>query len=241
MVALPRLTLGTSGQRALLVHGLGSNGGTWWQLAERLVQEGWQVTMVDLRGHGGAPHVGDYTLDALAADLPVDEWDLVIGHSLGATASVIAAQNDSFTYRLVLLDPPLLLTDSDLDQIRAGEIAELTQTADELTAAHPSWHARDIQAKQTALEQVDPDAAGQVFGQNRPWNLLPEASALTVPTLIIGGDPAVFTMLPPEVGQRLARQNPLVRYTKISGSGHSPHREAPDVTASVLLGWLDEF
>lgn len=241
MVTLPRLTLGTSGPRALLVHGLSSNGGTWWRLSERLVHEGWQVTVVDLRGHGGAPRDDDYTLDAFAADLPIEDWDLVIGHSLGAIASIIAARHHTFTFRLALLDPPLLLTDSDVEQIRAAQIAEVTLTADELAAANPAWDARDVAAKHAALQQVDPAVAQLVFDQNPTWNVLAEASALTVPTLILGGDPAVFTALPPEVGQRLAQQNPLVRYTMIPGSGHSPHREAPDVTVSVLLGWLDEF
>lgn len=93
---------------ALLVHGLSSDSTSWWWLTEELEADGWDVTTIDLRGHGSAPHPGRYRLEDYAADLPSapsGTWDLVVGHSLGGAAAVVAAQRAGFTRRLALLDP----------------------------------------------------------------------------------------------------------------------------------------
>src|SRR6478736_4540676 len=129
-VTLPRLSWGdpSAARRALLVHGLGSNGALMWRYGSALADAGWRTDAVDLRGHGTAPRTLDYTLAAYAADVaatgPVDAgpWDLVIGHSLGGAASVLAAAADpSWTRRLVLVDPALLLTDHDREIVRDSQ------------------------------------------------------------------------------------------------------------------------
>ena len=97
-VTLPRLSWGdpASSRRALLVHGLGSNGALMWRYGTALADVGWHAQAVDLRGHGTAPRALDYTIDAYASDVlhtaaPDGEpWDLVIGHSLGGAAATAA-------------------------------------------------------------------------------------------------------------------------------------------------------
>src|SRR6478752_2668023 len=117
-VTLPRLSWGdpSAARRALLVHGLGSNGALMWRYGVALADAGWRADAVDLRGHGAAPRGVDYTLAAYASDVaatrPADggAWDLVIGHSLGGAASVLAAADDAdWTRRLVLVDPAIAL------------------------------------------------------------------------------------------------------------------------------------
>ena len=87
-------------RRALLVHGLGSNGPLMWRFGVTLADAGWHATAVDLRGHGLSPRALDYTIEAHAVDLgattPEDgaPWDLVIGHSLGGASSIVAAASD---------------------------------------------------------------------------------------------------------------------------------------------------
>jgi pimeloyl-ACP methyl ester carboxylesterase len=54
---------------ALLLHGLTSAGGTWWQVASALAAAGWSVTAPDLRGHGGSPRTLSYRLGDYAADV----------------------------------------------------------------------------------------------------------------------------------------------------------------------------
>src|SRR5918993_873327 len=123
-LTLPRLSWGdpSSERRALLVHGLGSNGALMWRFGVALADAGWRADAVDLRGHGVAPRALDYSIDAYAAALqctrPVGDtaWDLVVAHSLGgAAATVVAASDPGWTRRLVLVDPAIHLAPRDRD------------------------------------------------------------------------------------------------------------------------------
>jgi pimeloyl-ACP methyl ester carboxylesterase len=75
---------GPAAPLALLIHGVTSSSRTWWRVAPELVQRGYRVLAVDLRGHGSSPRVGealalgDLTADVLAtlradADRPVPD------------------------------------------------------------------------------------------------------------------------------------------------------------------------
>ena len=54
---------------------------------------------MDLRGHGYAPRAATYRISDFAADVEATtpagggSWDVVIGHSIGAAAAVVAAHN----------------------------------------------------------------------------------------------------------------------------------------------------
>ena len=51
-------------------HSLNSDGGMWVEQLVPLLGAGYRVLRLDMRGHGGsAPVDGDYTMDALAADV----------------------------------------------------------------------------------------------------------------------------------------------------------------------------
>src|SRR5260370_10855887 len=51
-------------------HSLNSDGGMWAEQLVPLLAAGYRVLRLDMRGHGGSSAVdGDYTMDALAADV----------------------------------------------------------------------------------------------------------------------------------------------------------------------------
>lgn len=224
---------GTSGPRILLVHGLSSSAESWWRVVEALSPHA-QVTAVDLRGHGASPAGERYTVADYASDLPRDDWDAVVGHSLGGAASVVAASRPGFTRSLVLLDPVLEVAEADYDEVAADQVAELALDEASIAAAKPHWHERDRAAKLAGVRAVAPDAVGRTFTDSGEWNVVAEARALAVPTLILSGDPEVYTMLDPELGQSLARDNPVVDYRVIARAGHSPQRDVADETLEVL-------
>ena len=57
---LPQFTHGPAdGRRALLVHGLNSSAASWGRVGDALVDAGWNVTTVDLRGHGDSAGPAD--------------------------------------------------------------------------------------------------------------------------------------------------------------------------------------
>jgi pimeloyl-ACP methyl ester carboxylesterase len=238
--ALPQRRWGDtlSSRRALLVHGLSSDSGSWWHVAEELALDGWHVTAVDLRGHGGAPRETRYRLTDYAGDLPGDAWNLVVGHSLGGAVSVLAAQRAGFTTRLVLLDPLLDVPEEQAEAIIADQVAELDYTAESIAHDRPHWHELDRASKLAGVQRVHAAAVVQTFTDTGRWDVTAEAAALRIPTLILAGDPAVYTMLHPSTVESIA--NPLIEYRVIEGAGHSPHRDSPRETIAAILNWLVE-
>lgn len=224
-------------RRALLVHGLSSESGGWWRVAQALAAEGWAVTAVDLRGHGDAARASRYRLEDSASDLPGSDWDVVIGHSLGGALTVLAAQRRGFARRLVLLDPVLVVPNESADEVMAEQVAELELTAETIATERPHWHERDRAAKLRGIQLVDPRAVSGAFTDTGSWDVSAQSRALRVPTLILGADPDVFTMLDTALADELAGD--VVEYRVIRGAGHSVHRDRPDETITAILEYVD--
>src|SRR5436305_1335520 len=107
--------------RVFLLHGLGADRRAF-QRFERLLPSDWDITALDLLGHGDAPkpahgyrlddhaeyiagiiaqHIGAVWIDAEIADAPA-----VVGHSYGAAVgTALAAIHPSIVSKLVLMDP----------------------------------------------------------------------------------------------------------------------------------------
>jgi pimeloyl-ACP methyl ester carboxylesterase len=242
-LTLPRLAWGdpTSSRRALLVHGLGSNGALMWRYAVHLSGAGWYVEAVDLRGHGTAPRALDYTIPTYAADLlgtrPAGHaaWDLVIGHSLGGAASVVASARDSaWTRHLVLIDPALRLAPRDREIVRKSQADSFADPSERaVRKAHPDWHENDIELKAVSAQQASRWAVEQTSTQNPEWDVLAQAAALTAPTHIIGSDPEVYSIFTGRTADEVLT-NRHITMSVVHGAGHSPHRDQPQRTLSAL-------
>ena len=239
-LTLPTHTWGdaSSARRALLLHGLSSSGATWWRVAEALVADGYFVTAVDLRGHGTAPTADSYAVADYASDLPGTDWDLVIGHSLGGATAAVASLEAGFTKRLILLDPALVVPEADWKAVRDEQLSELTLTADDLRSSATPWSEKDIALKLDAVGHATAAMIEGTLDDNHPWSVIDLLPGLAVPTLILTGDPAVFTMLPPQIADAIVQANPLVEYRVIPGAGHSPHREQPEATLAAIHDWI---
>jgi pimeloyl-ACP methyl ester carboxylesterase len=233
MLTLPTTEWGkpSAEKKALLVHGINGSAAGWWRIGEALASDGWSVTAVDLRGHGSAPRATSYAHSDYVDDLPGHDWDLVLGHSLGGAISVLAAQRPGFARRVVLLDPVLAIDPAEHHSVHQDQLAELTMTLDRVRGERPSWHPLDIETKVTAAHQADRAMVDGTFAQNKPWNVVDQARTLQVPTLVLGGDPAVFTFVSEE-------QVGSATYRVIEGAGHSPHRDRPDATIRAIREWL---
>lgn len=245
-VLLPRCTWGAvdAPRRALLIHGLGSNGALMWRFGTALADAGWRADAVDLRGHGTAPRTLDYTLDAYGADVgatapdgaAVRSWDLVIGHSLGGAAAVLASAADpEWTRRLVLIDPGLRLVEADRVVVRQGLEASFDDpTAEAIRAAHPTWHPQDVELKVRATSEASRWAVEQTSTQNATWDVMDAAARLQVPTHIIGADPAVYSIFHGPIAEEFVRSG-RATMSVVAGAGHSPHRDDPDATIARLF------
>lgn len=242
-VTLPRLAWGdpAAARRALLVHGLGSNGALMWRFADALADDGWHAEAVDLRGHGTAPRTLDYRIAAYAADLAVTRpegggtWDLVIGHSLGGAAATAAAADDpGWTSRLVLIDPAIHLAQRDRQIVRDSQTRAFADpSAEAVGAEHPDWHPQDIELKALSARQASRWAVEQTSEQNPEWDVREAASRLSVPTHVIASDPKVYSIFTGALVDEVLA-NPRVTMSVVAGAGHSPHRDRPEATLTLL-------
>ncbi|WP_144785617.1 alpha/beta fold hydrolase [Microbacterium sp. BH-3-3-3] len=245
-VTLPQLAWGDPrGPQALLAHGLGSDGALMWRYGVALAEAGWHAVAVDLRGHGDAPRTLDYRLSAYADDLRATTpprggaWDAVVGHSLGGAASTLAAaESPGWTRRLVLIDPAILLSEEDRAIVRASQ----EQSFDDpsiaaVRAAHPDWHPIDVELKARATKRASRWAVEQTSLQNAVWDVRSAAAALSVPTHVVGADPAVHSIFTGELAAEVLR-NPVVTMSVVHGAGHSPHRDRPEAAVAAVLDAL---
>lgn len=243
-VVLPRLAWGdpAADRHALLIHGLGSSAALMWRYGTALAEDGWYAVAVDLRGHAQAPRALDYSIAAYAADVAATTspraggWDLVIAHSLGgAAATRAAADHPSWTTRLILIDPAIHLLPADREVVRnSQEAAFADPTPEAVRAQHPRWHPQDIELKATAAQQASPWAVEQTSEQNPQWDERVAAGRLTVPTHIIGSDPAVYSIFTGATATEVLRSNDRISMSVVAKAGHSPHRDRPAATVAAL-------
>jgi alpha-beta hydrolase superfamily lysophospholipase len=100
----------------LLTHGWGANYGTLLQLAEPLVEAGYEVLLFDIRGHGRNREVAYATVRHFRDDvIAVADYagirfpgrpTVLLGHSLGGAAGVLAAAEGAQFAGLGLLASP---------------------------------------------------------------------------------------------------------------------------------------
>lgn len=246
-VTLPRLSWGSASasRRALLVHGLGSNGALMWRFGTALADDGWRVDAVDLRGHGTAPRALDYSIAAYAADLAetlpdhAGSWDAVIGHSLGGAAStVVAAADPDWTRRLILIDPAIHLVPRDRNIVRNSQTRSFADpTVDAVRAEHPDWHENDIELKALSARQASRWAVEQTSIQNPEWDERDAASRLAIPTHIVASDPKVYSIFTGGLATDVLT-NTAITMSVVTGAGHSPHRDEPDATLAQVRAAL---
>lgn len=247
-VVLPRLAWGDprSARHALLLHGLGSSGALMWRYGTALAENGWYAVAVDLRGHGAAPRALDYTIAAYSADARATvrdgggPWDAVISHSLGGAAAIVAAaENPAWTARLVLVDPAVRMLADDREAVRRSQQAAFDDpSVESLRAEHPDWHPQDLELKAQGTLHASAWAVEQTSVQNDDWDVRDAAARLSVPTLVIGADPEVYSIFSGELADEVLAANPRITLTVIPGAGHSPHRDRPEATLDVLHGFL---
>jgi pimeloyl-ACP methyl ester carboxylesterase len=231
--------------RALLLHGTVSAGATWWQLAETLAADGYEVVAPDLRGHGTSPRADSYLLADHVADVLAlgAGWDLVVGHGLGGLLGALAADSDSdakFARRLVLLDPALDIPDDRFEAAAAAEIAEAAhpRSPRAVQAAHPAWDRRDVTAVADAAKAADATAVARTLRDNTPWRYTGVISRLVVPTLVLSADPTHGALFPPRTGVELMIRNPSVRVRMVVGAGHAVHRDRAAAVSAAVRSFL---
>lgn len=224
-------------QRALLLHGLGSDGTAWWRLASELAEADWMVVAPDLRGHGRSPTAASYHLDELAADVAAlgQQWQLVVGHSLGGAVAATLLAGEIEAQAAVLVEPLLVLPPATRERLRVSLRAQAGGvTPEQVAAAQPLWDERDVWRKVLATRQLSPDVVDGVLDDTDPWDLTGTASRWRARVVLLAADPAGGdAVLEASLAAELA-ERPNVTARTVTNAGHSIHRDDPTAVSDAV-------
>ncbi len=228
----------------VLLHGFSDNGLCWSRLA-LILEPDYDVVMIDARGHGlsDAPESG-YGPRDMAADvaavirhLQLDR-PVLVGHSMGAqTAAVVAGTYPELIRGAALEDPPWREEQAGPPSAEQKQWsqrmherlnAQHHMTLDELTAMgkseNPEWHDAEWLQWAKSKQQVKPQVAAISKEPPIPWREV--AGKISVPVLLITGDPELGSIVTPEIAQEAAKMwRKKGQVAHIPGAGHNIRRE----------------
>lgn len=241
-------------QAVCFTHSLNSDSGMWVEQLVPLLGAGFRVLRLDMRGHGGSAAVeGDYTMDALAADVKgaLDVLGIAKVHFIGLSIGGMIGQGFALASPDRLLSLCLCDTQPGTPPGGAGAWDErkaavkksgtLATLADgtmerwftpEFKGVNPArWREiRDTIAGTTPAGFLGCAAAIQTFDYE---SRLP---TIRTPTLVICGDEDPGT--PPERNKLIASKIPGGRYEGIARARHLPNIERPEPFNRLMMSWL---
>jgi pimeloyl-ACP methyl ester carboxylesterase len=242
-----------SGPPLVLAHGATDDGRCWGRVAEALEGDH-ELIAYDARGHGRSsdsspsqPPPGDdlvAVVEALGLDPPV-----AMGHSMGAGAVADAAARHPGALRAIVLEDPAWRggpvperPGGSKERARSltGWVEGLQKlTLDEVIAAGrktmPTWHEDELPAWAESKLLFRPSGSGFGGSGDRPdWR--EQAKAITVPMLLVCGDPAkaLVDEQGAEEAQQLCPTCEVVRFPV----GHNIRREAFDEFVAAVRSFL---
>ena len=186
-----------------------------------------------------SPTSADLTLASYTADLLAirDQWDLILGHSLGGAIAVLALkERPNLAPVLILEDPAVAIPAPEfaIENLLKSYVAPISQ--EEVSRRNPTWHREDCRIKVSAIIESRPAMVEQTIRQNVPWSLIEEVVALEVPTLILGAE--FEPVVPAQFGRDLAGMNSNLTFHQVGGSSHSMHRDEFDAFWARVVEFL---
>jgi pimeloyl-ACP methyl ester carboxylesterase len=235
---------------------MGDLRGQYRILAPQLVEAGFRVVSMDVRGHGeSSTQWPDFTVSAVGSDILalIEELDagpaFVIGNSMAAGAAIwAAAEAPERIAGLALLDPAVRgEVPPSMVALLAVLFARpwgpfLWQTY--YTTLFPTRKPDDFLAYRTRLI-ANLRRPGRLESLKKMMMSSKTSSEqrigqVTAPALVLMGskDPD-FT--DPEAEARWVADNLHTTYHMIEGAGHYPHVEMPEASNPILIAWLQSL
>jgi 3-oxoadipate enol-lactonase len=238
-----------------ITHSLASDGGSWAEQLPPLLQAGFRVLRLDMRGHGGSdPVPGDYTMSELAGDVAaaLDALGLSRVHYIGLSIGGMLGQAFALEHGARLISAMWCDTlptspagaraawDERMGIVRGANslqpIGDGTMErwfTDAFKGKNPGrWkQIRDTIVATTPAGYLGCSAA--ILN----YDFVPRLPSLRLPVLVVCGadDPGT----PASENRRLAGLVPGARYEELPGLRHFPNVEAPDAFNRIMMGWLE--
>ncbi|MFD4698220.1 alpha/beta fold hydrolase [Streptomyces niveus] len=255
---------GAAGPLVVLAHGMGDSREAYRFFTPALVEAGYRVAAVDLRGHGESS-VGwaSYTRTDLAGDLialvkHLGEPAVLVGHSIsGGAVTIAAAQAPELITALVELAPftrkqQVRLGDLRVASYRRGAthlmgtaiLGSTRQWAKYLDAAYPGSKPADFDTRMgqitAMLQEPGRMKVLQAMGKISPADAGEQLGNVTCPVLIVQGTLDPDWVSPQAEGEAIVADLPggLGRLEMIEGAGHYPHVQFPQQTLTAVLTFL---
>ncbi|MGW6485769.1 alpha/beta fold hydrolase [Streptomyces sp. NPDC055056] len=248
----------------VVAHGMGDSREAYRFFTPALVEAGYRVAAVDLRGHGESS-VGwaSYTRTDLAEDLialveHLGEPAVLVGHSIaGGAVTIAAAKAPQLITALVELAPftrkqQVRLGDLRVASYRRGVthlmgttiLGSTRQWAKYLDVAYPGSKPADFDTRigqiTAMLEEPDRMKVLQAMGKISPADAGEQLGNVTCPVLIVQGTLDPDWVSPQAEGEAIVADLPsgLGRLEMIEGAGHYPHVQFPQQTLTAVLAFL---
>ncbi len=220
-----------SGAPIILIHGL-SGSSRWWARNVIPLARQFHVHVLDLLGFGASRGGGPFVLSEAAAYVAawMDQVGLeranLIGHSMGGfIAADLAAGFPERVDRLVLVDAAVLPFDATHLRRPRGMVAAARRLPFSFmpVLATDAFRAGPVTLAKAARELLRTD-------------ITPKLALITQPTLVVWGE--WDTIVPPAVGQQLARALPNGRLATVPRAGHNPMWDRPDEFNELVADFL---
>ncbi|XVV12684.1 alpha/beta fold hydrolase [Actinoplanes sp. CA-131856] len=252
------------GPLVVLAHGMGNSRDAYRFVVPKLVEAGYRVAAVDIRGAGQSSAVWpSYTRTDIAGDLIAVIRHLggpavLVGHSIsGGAATIAAARAPELITGVVELGPftrsqSISLGDLRVKRYRTGMIRLLAAGVlgsvkwwhRYLDVAFPGRKPADWQAQldRSAAMLAEPGRmkALQKMGQSTPADAGAQLANVKAPALIIEGTLDPDWADPRAEGEAIVAAMPHARLAMIEGAGHYPHTQFPDEVVALMLPFLRE-
>ena len=236
-------------------HSLSSDSGMWAEQLPLLLDAGYRVLRLDMRGHGGSdPVAGDYTIDALADDVAaaLDALSIDKVQYLGLSIGGMIGQSFAIRHggRLIsaMFCDTLPATPAGgeaawKDRIatvkEANSVAPLADgTMDRwFTPAFKPANAARWEQIRTTIAMTTPAGYLGCAAAILNFDFTSALPSVKVPTLVVCGDEDEGT--PPVANKKIAELIPGGRYEEIASARHFPNVEHPDVFNRIMMDWFN--
>jgi pimeloyl-ACP methyl ester carboxylesterase len=249
------------GVPVILLHGGGQTRASWGGAVQEGARRGYRMINLDLRGHGdsGWAADGDYSLDALVADLSavvttLDAPPFLVGASMGGIAVLAYAGEGGAPRGVVLVDIAPRLEQKGADRIRGfmnsapDGFGSLEEAADAVSAYLPHRpRPADTSGLAKNLRQGadgrfrwhwDPEVLSRHRTPRDENRLLAAARNLHMPSLLVRG--RMSDIVSPEGAQEFLELAPRGEFVDIPGADHMVAGDRNDAFNAAVFAFLDK-
>ena len=254
MTKIHQQTFG-KGKPIVLVHGWAMHSGIWRDFAGQMAQN-YQVTCIDLPGHGRSEKIDAFILERISDALVnavSDESSCWLGWSLGATvvldiakrfpervnSLVLLAGNPSFTQTAQWPGMNVGLLDAFAGKLNKNCQATLLRFLSLQVNLLPNYKTLLRTLKSAVLECDAPDNATLEGGLDilKHADLRPALSDTSVPVSVILG--ARDTLVPVNAGQDMQVLAPGITLNIVDKAGHVPFLSHPQEVLAIISRFMD--